>query len=89
MNVAWIANTNQGRMVGDYISTSFTADGKAHPVFSLAKVNSGSLFRQRLSTASFDITDPQLTPRAKSETGPVFLPPRAKQKRPARLLRAN
>ena len=89
MNVAWIANTNQGRMVGDYISTSFTADGKAHPVFSLAKVNSGSLFRQRLSTASFDITDPQLTPRAKSETGPVFLLPRAKQKRAARLLRAN
>ena len=23
-----------GRMVGDYISTSFTGDGKAHPVFS-------------------------------------------------------
>jgi hypothetical protein len=88
MNIAWIANTNQGRMVGDYISTSFTGDGKAHPVFSLAKANSGSLFRQRLSTASFDITDPQMTPNAKSETGPVFLQPRT-QKRAARLLRAN
>ena len=37
MKVPWIANTNQGHMVGDYISTSFTGDGKAHPVFSLAK----------------------------------------------------
>ena len=37
MKVPWIANTNQGYMVGDYISTSFTGDGKAHPVFSLAK----------------------------------------------------
>ena len=88
MKVAWIANTDQGRMVGDYTSTSFTGDGKAHPVFSLAKINSGSLFRQRLSSATFDITDPQMTPRAKSETGPVFLQPR-KQKRPARFLRAN
>ena len=37
MKLPWIANTNQGYMVGDYISTSFTGDGKAHPVFSLAK----------------------------------------------------
>jgi len=29
-------NTNQGYLVGDYISTSFTGDGKADPVFSLA-----------------------------------------------------
>jgi hypothetical protein len=87
MNISWIANTNQGRMVGDYISTSFTADGKAHPVFSLAKQNAGSVFSQRLSTASFDITAPQTNPRAKSQTGPVFLP-RTRHKRPVRLLRA-
>jgi hypothetical protein len=87
MNISWIANTNQGRMVGDYISTSFTGDGKAHPVFSLAKAPTGSVFSQRLSTASFDPTAPQMTPTAKSETGPVFLP-RTRHKRPVRLLRA-
>jgi len=95
MKVTWIANTNQGRMVGDYISTSFTGDGKAHPVFSWAKAldNNGTcahstVCRQRLSTASFDITDPGLTSRAKSETGPVYRLPRNKR-RPARLVTAN
>jgi hypothetical protein len=88
MNISWIAYTDQGFMVGDYISTSFTGDGKAHPIFSLAKAPTGSIFSQRLSTASFDVTAPPLTPRAKSETGPVYLP-RTKQKRPARLITAN
>ena len=74
-------------MVGDYISTSFTGDGKAHTVFSLAKANTGSVFAQRLSTASFDITAQQLT-TAKSHTGPVFLP-RTGLKRSAWLRTAN
>ena len=30
-------------MVGDYISTSFTPDGKAHPVFAVANPPSGLL----------------------------------------------
>jgi hypothetical protein len=66
MRVAWIANTNQGRMVGDYVSTSFTGDGKAHPVFSLAKAPDGgacyptptTTCRQRMASATFDITTP-------------------------------
>ena len=89
MKVAWIANTNQGRMVGDYTSTSFTADGKAHPIFSLAKQNVGSVFSQRMVSATFDITAPQLTPRAKSHTGPVLSPLRARQSRPAQRPTAN
>jgi hypothetical protein len=35
-NVGWIANTSQGRMVGDYISTSYDASGQAHGVFMTA-----------------------------------------------------
>ncbi len=35
MNLSWLADTNQGRMVGDYISTSF-AGGTSHPVFAAA-----------------------------------------------------
>ncbi len=87
MSVSWIANTNQGRMVGDYMSASFTGDGKAHAIFELAKQNVGSVFSQRLSTATFDITQPQ-SASVKSQTGPVFLPP-SKQKRPARHVTAN
>jgi hypothetical protein len=32
----WAANTSQGRMVGDYISTSYGSDGLAHGVFGTA-----------------------------------------------------
>jgi hypothetical protein len=36
MTMSWIANTSQGRMVGDYISTSFNANGLAYPALSVA-----------------------------------------------------
>ncbi len=81
MKVPWIANTNQGYMVGDYISTSFTGDGKAHPVFSLAKApdsgangscypnNSGC--HQRLTSATFDITLPPPSALVKTRREPI------------------
>jgi hypothetical protein len=76
MRIAWIADTNQGRMVGDYTSTSFTGDGKAHPVFSWAKApdgsatctTSGTPCRQRLTSATFDITAPSFSKPVRSET---------------------
>ena len=51
MQTTWLANTNQGRMVGDYISTSISADGKAHPVFAVAKKPKGSTFNEAMYTA--------------------------------------
>jgi BNR repeat-like domain len=36
MPTTWIANTSQGRMVGDYISTSYGSDNLAHAVFATA-----------------------------------------------------
>ena len=36
MTLSWLANNNQGPMVGDYISTSLTKDGKAHPIIAVA-----------------------------------------------------
>src|SRR4051794_7808019 len=35
MSLTDVANTSQGRMTGDYISTSFNAGGKAVPVFAI------------------------------------------------------
>lgn len=43
MTLTWLANTSQGYMVGDYISTSFSS-GNAHPVFMVANPNSGTVF---------------------------------------------
>jgi hypothetical protein len=37
MTLSWLPNTTQGRMVGDYFSTSFTG-GQAFPVFNVAHV---------------------------------------------------
>jgi RTX calcium-binding nonapeptide repeat (4 copies) len=48
MLVPWIADTNSGRMTGDYISTSFV-DGIPIPVFSLASEPAGlGRFRQAI-----------------------------------------
>jgi len=78
ISLAWIASTNQGRMVGDYESTSFTADGKAHPVFAWAKPPTGSVFTERAATATFDPTAPQVAPRVRAGTErPVFRGPGA------------
>ena len=40
MTLSWLPNTSQGRMVGDYISTSYGSDGLAHGVFAVANVPS-------------------------------------------------
>lgn len=83
MNVTWIANTNQGRMVGDYTSTSFTGDGKAHPVYSVAKpatggtcVATGIVCSQRLAQTTFDITAPPFEPRVRARRDKVYRPHR-------------
>lgn len=49
MTLSWLANTSQGRMVGDYISTSY-ANGTAHPVFVVANAPSGSVFDEAMYT---------------------------------------
>src|SRR5262249_10992332 len=40
MTLSWLPNTTQGRMVGDYMSTSFSG-GKAFPVFAVAAAPTG------------------------------------------------
>jgi BNR repeat-like domain len=41
MTLSWLANTSQGRMVGDYISTSFNGSAVAFPVFADASAPTG------------------------------------------------
>ena len=48
--LTWLANTNQGYMVGDYISTSF-ASGSARPVFASASAPSGGVFTEAMYTS--------------------------------------
>lgn len=44
MNLSWIPNTSQGRMFGDYISTSIRNGGNAFPIFPIASAPTGSIF---------------------------------------------
>lgn len=55
MDLTWLANTTQGRMVGDYISTTF-ANGNAFPVFAVATAPSGSVFNEAMFTVSAGLT---------------------------------
>ncbi len=47
MATPWLANTSQGYMVGDYISTSIEG-GTAHPVFAVAHAPSGGVFDEAM-----------------------------------------
>jgi hypothetical protein len=50
MNLTWIANTNQGRMVGDYMSSSFV-NGKVFPAFASARAPT-SLFHESMYSSA-------------------------------------
>ncbi len=49
MTLSWLPNTTQGRMVGDYISTSFVG-GPAFPAFAVATAPTGSVFNEATFT---------------------------------------
>ncbi len=49
MAPTWLPSTNQGYMVGDYISTSISTDLKAHPVFAVANAP-GAQFDEAMYT---------------------------------------
>jgi hypothetical protein len=51
MSVNWIAQTDQGQMVGDYIATAFSG-GVAHGLFAVAKANRGSTFNEYMATSA-------------------------------------
>jgi hypothetical protein len=52
MALAWLPLSSQGYMVGDYISTSFTADGLAHPLLSVASAPRRGLFQEAMFSSS-------------------------------------
>ena len=56
LTLSWIASTNQGVMVGDYMSTSFAGGNYAFPIFAVAKAKTGAVFDERAYSARFDVT---------------------------------
>jgi hypothetical protein len=50
MSLSWLPSTFSGRMVADYIATSFAQNGQAYGFFAVAKAKSGSTFDQAIYT---------------------------------------
>jgi hypothetical protein len=48
MTMSWLPDTSQGRMVGDYISSSFGSDNNAHPAYAVASAPASGVFNQPL-----------------------------------------
>jgi hypothetical protein len=63
MKLTWIADTDQGRMVGDYISTSYV-NGKAFGVFGKGNAKVGQVFDHAMYTTTQGHSAP--------ENGPFF-----------------
>jgi hypothetical protein len=72
MTLSWLANTSQGRMVGDYISTSVRNGANAVPVIAVAHAPSGSTFDEAMyvPTGGRAITGGA----RRAATGPVLAP---------------
>ena len=70
VSLTWIASTNQGVMVGDYMSTSFAGGNFAFPIFAVAKAKTGTTFDERMYSARFDVTIPTTAAARAGAQGP-------------------
>ena len=52
MTMSWLPDTSQGRMVGDYISSSFGSDNNAHPAYVVASAPASGVFDQALYSSA-------------------------------------
>ena len=71
VSLTWIASTNQGVMVGDYMSTSFAGGNFAFPIFAVAKAKTGTTFDERMYSARFDVTHPPTAPLVRARKDPI------------------
>jgi len=82
MSLSWLADTSQGRMVGDYVSTSIGAGTNAYGVFTVANAPTGAVFDQAMyvATGGFPVTGGALraeteVPSTRSADVAPYVPP--------------
>lgn len=83
MSLSWLANTSQGRMVGDYISTSVPPGGRAWPTIAVATAPSGGLFNEAMYVPTGGLPIGGGTVRASAAGVVVTGPTAAAQRAPA------
>jgi hypothetical protein len=72
MTLSWLANTSQGRMVGDYISTSVRNGANAFPIIAVASAPTGGTFNEAMYVPTGGLAVTGGARRA--VTGPVAAP---------------
>lgn len=86
IQLSWLANTNQGLMVGDYQSVSFV-NGMAHPSFASATAKVGSLFNEDMFSPATGLLDgigtltsdhDKIDPTSHSDRPPLTVPAHAR-----------
>lgn len=79
MTLSWLPDTTQGRMFGDYISTSVVSGGNAFQALPVAFAPSGSTFNQAMyvPTGGLAITGGSLRSAASENVQPQASPTRA------------
>ncbi len=70
VKLSWLAPTNQGQMVGDYISTSFGSNAKAFPVIAAARSTGQSCTASVLNSCN----EPMIAPKTGLALGPGVIP---------------
>jgi hypothetical protein len=84
MSLSWLANTSQGRMVGDYISTSVLPNGgRAWPTVAVATTPSGGLFAEAMYVPTGGLPISGGTARASAAGVVVAGPTQAARRAPA------
>jgi hypothetical protein len=76
MTLSWLPNTSQGRMFGDYISTSVLPAGNAYPVIPVANAPTGSTFDLALyaPTGGLPVTGGTITAATAPSSSAVSAP---------------
>ena len=85
--LAWLAPTDQGPMVGDYISTSFAGGPLAFAVFAIAKPPTNGVFNERAASREIRRHDPAGRSADPGATRPDPVPRARVSESPARARR--
>lgn len=72
MNVRWLANSQNGLMVADYIATAFVND-LAYSVFAVANKPSGGLFDEAMYAPASGLAIPMFGPQATAANDRAYL----------------
>jgi hypothetical protein len=77
MKVGWLANSQNGLMVADYIATAFVSD-LAFSVFAVANKPAGGLFNEAMYAPAGGMAIPQFGPQLTAASDRAYLNPRFK-----------